>query len=52
MGIDACGKILFRAQGWRNLSVSGLASLLFLAFNVWVFMMEIGGTMLLISHFQ
>ena len=51
-GVHACGNILFQAQGWRNLSVSGLVSLLLLAYGVWLSTIEIEGTVLLVWLFR
>ena len=51
-GVHACGNILFQAQGWRNLSVSGLVSLLLLAYGVWLSTIEIEGTVLLAWLFR
>jgi hypothetical protein len=48
LGFDGCGKIKYRSQGWQNVNIFGLVSLLLLAFCLWASTVEVGETIGLI----
>jgi hypothetical protein len=47
-GLNACARVKFRAQGWKNVDLFGLVSLILLAFSLWAFTVEVGETIVLI----
>ena len=40
--IDVCRRIKFRSNGWKNVSLSGLATMLLLSGAIWVSTIELG----------
>ncbi|KAI4182726.1 MAG: hypothetical protein LQ346_006509, partial [Caloplaca aetnensis] len=50
--VDPCAMIMINADGWRNISVIGFASMLLLALGLWLVTMEIGDTIVLIWLYQ
>ena len=50
--VNSCGMIKLNADGWRNVSVVGLAGMLGLALGLWLVTMEVGHTIVLVWLYQ
>ena len=46
--VDPCGLIKINADGWRNISIIGLAGMLGLALGLWLITLETGDTIVLV----